>query len=164
MYREHATQLLESGHAYRCFCSAKRLKNLAQQRVKLGLPSDYDRACASLSEEESDERAFKKESHVIRLKIPDEPPYFTDLVYGIVGQRGGAIRRPHLQQAKGAYDDPILLKSDGRPTYHLANVVDDHHMGITHVIRAAVREQRSIPLNEKRTDCLRNGCLRHQNI
>ena len=68
---------------------------------------------------------------MVRLKVPDVYPGYTDLVYGSFGTAS--------QKQYGVYDDPILLKSDGLPTYHLANVVDDHHMRITHVIRAVVR-------------------------
>ncbi|KAI9852201.1 MAG: Glutamate--tRNA ligase mitochondrial [Thelocarpon superellum] len=93
---------------------------------------EYDRACASIPEVESEERVAQGEAHVVRLKVPPEPPEFRDLVYGKVGRPKSTIE-PKVP----AYEDPILLKSDGLPTYHLANVVDDHHMKITHVIRAA---------------------------
>lgn len=128
---------MESGHAYRCFCSAERLNDLAKERSKLGLPTDYDRTCASISKEETDDRASKGESFIIRLKMPDTKPQFNDLVYGILGGRKGS-KKP---QAHVNHEDPVLIKSDGLPTYHLANVVDDHHMGITHVIRAVVRHE-----------------------
>jgi len=81
---------------------------------------------------ESDDRAAKGEMHVIRLKVPDVYPEFIDQVYGVVRQRKGT-----MPGAK-SYEDPVLLKSDGFPTYHLANVVDDHLMEITHVIRGSV--------------------------
>ncbi|KAK0125415.1 Glutamate--tRNA ligase mitochondrial [Cadophora gregata] len=141
LYREHAEKLLESGNAYRCFCTPERLFALAQHRAKLGLPPDYDRACTHVPREESDDRASKGESHVIRLKVPDKYPVYNDLVYGLVRQRGDFTSIPRSQGkglgAFGSYDDPILLKSDGFPTYHLANVVDDHLMEITHVIRGS---------------------------
>ncbi|KAL6721560.1 Glutamate--tRNA ligase mitochondrial [Lecanora helva] len=136
LYQTYATKLLESGDAYRCFCSTERLNNLAKERNRLGLPSDYDRACANVSKEESDDRSSRKEPYVIRLKVPDVLPHFTDLVYGVVGKRR-IIKRLPSQRAQPSYEDPVLLKSDGLPTYHLANVVDDHFMEITHVIRAA---------------------------
>ena len=129
-------QLLHSGHAYRCFCSSGRLNSLANYRSQLGLPTDYDRTCFGISTEESENRASKGDPHVVRLKAPDVYPKYNDLVYGSVGRL--EQRRP-LNHIEPAYDDPILLKSDGLPTYHLANVVDDHHMKITHVIRAVVR-------------------------
>lgn len=130
MYHEHAEILLESGRAYRCFCTARRLSELAEQRSKLGLPTDYDRTCANIPKEESDHRAARGEKHVVRLLIPDAYPQFVDLIYGNVGRTLKPGRR-----GDEAYEDPILLKTDGLPTYHLANVVDDHHMKITHVIR-----------------------------
>ncbi|KAI9742008.1 MAG: Glutamate--tRNA ligase mitochondrial [Cirrosporium novae-zelandiae] len=135
LYREHAEKLLESGHAYRCFCSTERLHNLAKERSKLGLPTEYDRTCEGISTEESSERAAKGESFTIRLKVPAKYPDFTDLVYGKIGR--GHNTPVHYKFGQAAYEDPVLLKSDGQPTYHLANVVDDHHMEITHVIRAA---------------------------
>ncbi|KAF2686863.1 glutamyl-tRNA synthetase [Lentithecium fluviatile CBS 122367] len=132
LYRQHAHQLLDNGHAYRCFCSAERLNTLAEHRHKLGIATDYDRTCAGITKEESDDRAAKGEVHTIRLKVPDQYPIYTDLIYGVFKP---LKRRGHVSEA--AYEDPILLKSDGLPTYHLANVVDDHHMKITHVIRGS---------------------------
>lgn len=112
------------------------MNGFAKERNGLGLPTDYDRACISIVAGESEERASKGEPHVIRLKLPDVLPAYTDLVYGVIGQRKGAAQAPRLQHS---FEDPILIKSDGNPTYHLANVVDDHHMRVTHVIRAVVR-------------------------
>ena len=157
LYQQSAAALLESGHAYRCFCSAERLNSIAKQRHEAGLPSDYDRSCAGLGKEESDDRASRGESHVIRLKVPDVPLPFTDIVYGIVGQRR-STEKPQAQRAQPSYEDPILLKSDGLPTYHLANVVDDHHMGITHVIRAVVGDLPTL-FSTKGSNYVRNGCL-----
>jgi glutamyl-tRNA synthetase len=105
------------------------------QRTKLGLPADYDRTCAHIPPEESADRASKGEAHVIRLKMPPVAPALNDLVYGKVRSRQDQSRKAQLYPA---FEDPIMLKSDGFPTYHLANVVDDHHMNITHVIRGAV--------------------------
>ena len=113
---------------------------LAKERDKLGLPIDYDRACAGIAKEVSDDRAMRKEPHVIRLRIPDILPEYTDLVYGIVGQRQ-KVGKSQTQRGQPSFEDPVLIKSDGLPTYHLANVVDDHLMKITHVIRAAVRKR-----------------------
>ncbi len=96
---------------------------------------DYDRACANIPEDESDSRA-SKESHVIRLKCPDQYRPFKDLVYGTIGKEQQDRRL--TKHRTPTFEDPILLKSDGQPTYHLANVVDDHHMKITHVVRALV--------------------------
>ena len=137
LYQKHGAELLHTGHAYRCFCSVERLNSIAKERHEFGLPSDYDRSCAALSREESDDRAHRGEPHVVRLKVPEMPIPFTDIVYGVVGQRRRK-EKPQAMRVQPSYEDPILLKSDGLPTYHLANVVDDHHMGITHVIRAVV--------------------------
>ncbi|KAH8724159.1 hypothetical protein GQ44DRAFT_709244 [Phaeosphaeriaceae sp. PMI808] len=130
IYKKHAHRLLDSGHAYRCFCSTERLNALAEHRHQLGLATDYDRTCASIPKEESDDRAHKGESHTIRLLVPDQYPTYKDLVYGSFKP---LKKRAHVTES--SFEDPILLKSDGLPTYHLANVVDDHLMEITHVIR-----------------------------
>jgi glutamyl-tRNA synthetase len=132
LYKKHAQQLLDSGHAYRCFCSSQRLNALAEHRHKLGLATDYDRACAGIPTAESDERAHKGEPHTIRLKVPDQYPTYRDLIYGTFKP---LKKRGHVTES--SFEDPILLKSDGLPTYHLANVVDDHLMKITHVIRGS---------------------------
>ncbi len=157
LYQKHATELIDSGHAYRCFCSTERLNVLAMRRHALGLPVDYDRACAGVPKEESDDCAHKGEPHVVRLKVPDPPPQYTDLVYGVVGQRR-KTEKSQSQRAQPSYEDPVLIKSDGLPTYHLANVVDDHHMEITHVIRAVVSARLMIHLMKCDADELaRNG-------
>ncbi|KAL5114002.1 Glutamate--tRNA ligase mitochondrial [Pleosporales sp. CAS-2024a] len=132
LYQQHAHQLLDSGHAYRCFCSPARLHALAQHRHRLGLAADYDRTCAHVAREESDDRAHQGEAHTIRLRVPDQYPAYTDLVYGAFRP---LCKPRHVTES--AFEDPILLKSDGLPTYHLANVVDDHLMHITHVVRGA---------------------------
>ncbi|PSN66262.1 glutamyl-tRNA synthetase [Corynespora cassiicola Philippines] len=132
LYKEHAHKLLDNGHAYRCFCSTERLNQLAEQRHKLGIATDYDRTCAHIPREESDDRASRGESHVIRLKVPEVYPTYDDLIYGTFKP---LKKRGHITES--SYEDPILLKSDGLPTYHLANVVDDYHMKITHVIRGS---------------------------
>jgi glutamyl-tRNA synthetase len=131
-YKKHTQKLLDTGHAYRCFCSSERLNALALHKHKLGLATDYDRTCADIAREESDDRAHKGEPHTIRLKVPDQYPTYKDLIYGTfkpLKKRGHVI--------ESSFEDPILLKSDGLPTYHLANVVDDHLMKITHVIRGS---------------------------
>lgn len=135
IYRENAERLLQSEHAYRCFCSTERLSDLAKQRSQLGLYKAYDRKCSRISLSESNKRASQGESHVVRLKMPKKTPTYLDLVYGTVGKD---LRKSVPTNPTELYEDPILLKSDGLPTYHLANVVDDHYMGITHVIRATV--------------------------
>ena len=88
--------------------------------------------CLNVSKEEADARAARGQRHVIRLIAPAVYPPHQDIIYGLI--RSG---RSPLQTIP-TFDDPILIKSDGQPTYHLANVVDDHHMKISHVIRAVV--------------------------
>ncbi|KAL4944175.1 hypothetical protein BDV06DRAFT_188014 [Aspergillus oleicola] len=137
IYRKHTHDLIHDGHAYRCFCSKERLDTLARHRSESGLAPGYDRTCTELSAEESEERAAKGESHVVRLKV-DKYPDYKDLVYGTTGKNRSSKKLELLEGADilgRVYDDPILLKSDGHPTYHLANVVDDHLMEISHVIR-----------------------------
>ena len=90
-----------------------------------------------LSAEEAEEKAAKGEAHVVRLKVDEGYPMFDDLVYGRTGQN--RPNRSKIDFIDRVYDDPILLKSDGHPTYHLASVVDDHCMKISHVIRGTVR-------------------------
>jgi glutamyl-tRNA synthetase len=121
--------LVDHGKAYRCFCTPKRLNDLGQWQVKNGKPVQYDRKCAHLSAEESADRASKGESHTIRLDIQESRPY-DDLIFGKVKSKN-----------TGGFSDTanaIILKSNGGATYHLANVVDDHLMKITHVIRGTV--------------------------
>ncbi|KAJ6099194.1 hypothetical protein N7467_000729 [Penicillium canescens] len=132
LYRSHANDLISNGHAYRCFCSAERLDSIARHRSQAGLPPGYDRKCADISAEESEDRAANGESHIVRLKV-EGYPMFNDLVYGKTGQNRPNNKK--LDFIDRVYDDPVMIKSDGHPTYHLANVVDDHCMKITHVIR-----------------------------
>ncbi|KAL8768936.1 MAG: hypothetical protein Q9209_004991 [Squamulea sp. 1 TL-2023] len=139
LYQDHAEKLLQSGHAYRCFCSLEKLSELARRRASLGLPCDYDRICDGIPSEQSDERASAGEPFVVRLRVPSQPLEYTDLVYGLVGKPKDNKKAQKLGEA--LYEDPVLLKSDGLPTYHLANVVDDHYMKITHVVRAAVSKE-----------------------
>jgi glutamyl-tRNA synthetase len=123
LYQEHAEMLLESGHAYRCFCSRERLEEMRKGQEAAHQPVKYDRACLSLAGEEVKSRLEKQEPHVVRLKVPDGETSFDDVIRG-------RITIPNRE-----VDDQVLLKSDGFPTYHLAVVVDDHLMKITHVIR-----------------------------
>lgn len=124
LYQEHAHFLLAHGHAYRCFCTPARLEQMRKEQEAQRLPPRYDRHCLRLSAEEVRDRVAAGESHVVRLKMPDGgETSFDDLVRGTISFQND------LQ------DDTVLLKSDGFPTYHLAVVVDDHTMGITHVVR-----------------------------
>lgn len=135
IYRDHAASLLKSQHAYRCFCSSERLDTLNRSRHEKGLPLGYDRNCAHLPMDESDDRAYQGESYVVRLRAPDKYPPWDDFVYGNTGKAGKEGRK--ILSDDPVYDDPIMIKSDGHPTYHLANVVDDHLMKISHVIRGS---------------------------
>jgi glutamyl-tRNA synthetase len=123
IYDREVQRLMDSGHAYRCFCTSERLDALRKEQMTQQVPTGYDGKCRHLSQEESDERA-KQEPFVIRLKTPDEGLCeFKDIVRGDVTIAWSQV------------DDQVLVKSDGFPTYHLANVVDDHYMEVTHVIR-----------------------------
>lgn len=144
IYQDNANKLVESGHAYRCFCSVERLKNLAKRHNELKLPGSYDRTCLRLLWDKSETMAAAGERHVIRLKSPTHYSRFNDIVHGMVGEPVEDM--PKLANHE-SYEDPILIKSDGQPTYHLANVVDDHLMQITHVIRAAVSQATSLDPN-----------------
>ena len=121
------------------------MRDIAKERNQLGLLTAYDRTCLEIPKSQSNDRALKGEAHVIRLKTPNITPVFQDIIYGKVGK---TLQSETLQsQNEGRYEDPILIKSDGSPTYHLANVVDDHYMGITHVIRAVVSELSNFELS-----------------
>ncbi|MBI3947928.1 MAG: glutamate--tRNA ligase [Armatimonadetes bacterium] len=125
IYREHAFELVRRGHAYPCFCTPERLAELRAAQIKAKEDPSYDSLCRRLPPEEAERRAQAGECHVVRLNVPDEGETVVhDRLRGDVAFRNALI------------DDQILLKSDGFPTYHLANVVDDHLMRISHVIRA----------------------------
>ncbi len=123
IYKKYVGQLLTSQQAYYCFCSSARLEELRQQQQLAKMPSKYDRYCLTKSEMEIKQLLNKKTPYVIRLKIPEGQTTFTDLIHSQITVDNNNI------------DDQILIKSDGFPTYHLANVVDDHLMEISHVIR-----------------------------
>jgi glutamyl-tRNA synthetase len=123
IYSEHARLLVEKGAAYYCFCPSDRLDSLRKQQEIAKLPTKYDRRCLSLSDAEIKTRLSANEPHVIRLKMPDGETTFEDVIRGRITINNAEV------------DDQVLLKTDGFPTYHLAVVVDDHLMEITHVIR-----------------------------
>ena len=115
IYRKYAEELVEKGHAYRCFCDPKE---------KDSGHGGYDRACRSMSSEESDRRKKEGEPFVIRQKMPlNGETSFFDVLHG------------NITIANEELEDQVLLKSDGMPTYNFANVIDDHLMGVTHIIR-----------------------------
>ena len=123
LYQQHAQQLIEKGAAYFCFCSKERLAALRADQEARKVPTGYDRHCRNIPPDEAAERA-KTEPHVIRLKAPDEGTLaIEDLVHG------------HIEWQADTIEDQVLLKSDGFPTYHLAVVIDDHVMEISHIMR-----------------------------
>ena len=124
VYRKYAEELVELGGAFYCFCTPERLDTLRQEQRKRGETTRYDGLCTTLSRDEVQERIGNNEPYVIRLKVPDSGTCsFKD-------QIRGEVTIPWNQ-----VDMQVLLKSDGMPTYHLAAPVDDHLMGITHVLR-----------------------------
>ncbi len=124
IYQKYAEELVERGAAYYCFCKKDRLEQMRSEAEKKGQVAKYDKHCLSLSKEEVQARIAAGEEYVIRQNIPTEgETVYEDMVYGKI-----AVPMADLE-------DNILLKSDGWPTYNLANVIDDHLMGITHVIR-----------------------------
>lgn len=125
LYREHARGLVNSGSAYPCFCTKERLDEMRKQQLAAKQPvTRYDRKCRSITRHQAETRVRAGEPHTIRLKVPDDGAIGTrDLIHGDVAWQLKDI------------EDAILLKSDGFPTYHLAVVIDDHIMGITHVLR-----------------------------
>lgn len=123
-YRSFAQQLVNEGHAYYCFCSEKELKEMKEMQVKNKIAPQYDRRCRQLSDSEIKLKLKSGQPYVIRLKVPESGVIeINDLIRG------------KIEFDLKNIDDQILLKSDGWPTYHLANVIDDHFMRITHVIR-----------------------------
>ncbi len=125
IYSEHVQKLLDSKKAYYCFCTTERLTELREEQQKQKLPqAKYDKRCLHLSQSEIQENIASGIPKVVRLNVePNQIVKFTDIVRGIVEFNSDTI------------DDQVLLKSDGYPTYHLANVVDDRLMQISHVIR-----------------------------
>jgi glutamyl-tRNA synthetase len=126
LYRRHAQELVARGRAYECFCSQERLESLKEEQRRAKLPQGYDRRCRNLSAEERARLAAEGRPPVVRLAVPLEgATAFEDRLLGRIETANRDIS-----------PDPVLLKSDGFPTYHLANVVDDHLMQITHILRA----------------------------
>ncbi len=123
IYRRYVDELLETGHAFKCFCTQERLEAMRVAQRAAGLPPRYDGFCLALTPAEVARRAGG-EPYVVRLKVPGE---------GICVVED--LRRGAIEFEWSAVDMQVLLKSDGLPTYHLANVVDDHLMEITHVFR-----------------------------
>ena len=125
LYHEAAERLVSQGDAYYCYCPSERLKEMRAEQARRKQPPGYDRRCRNLTDEERVEREAEGGPPVVRFKTPlSGQTKFNDLIWGEVAFKHSTI------------DDFVLLKSDGYPTYHLANVVDDHLMEITHVLRA----------------------------
>ena len=124
LYLPYAKQLVESGHAYYCFCTKERLDEARAEAEHRGETFKYDKHCLHLSKEEIQRRLDAGEPYVIRQNVPTEGKAgFDDVIYG------------HVEVDCDTLDDSVLIKADGLPTYNFANVVDDHLMGITHVMR-----------------------------
>lgn len=121
LYKKYAEQLIEQKSAYYCICSKERLAELREAQIKNKQVPRYDKHCLNLKLQTSD---VQKKDHIIRLNVPEnETVLIPDLIHG------------EIKFNTNDLDDQVLIKSDGYPTYHLANVVDDHLMKITHVIR-----------------------------
>ena len=126
MYMDYAKELVEKGEAYYCFCTKERLESLKESNAEGAAFAKYDRHCLGLPKEEVQAKLDAGEPFVIRQKMPDSgTTTFSDVVYGDI-----TVENTEL-------DDQILMKADGFPTYNFANVVDDHLMHITHVVRGS---------------------------
>ena len=123
IYNEHIERLLDSGDAYPCFCPVEKLEETRKKQSEAKHTIKYDRHCLKLNTAAT-RKGMETKPHVIRMKVPNEE----EVVFFDVVRERVAIRCEEL-------DDQVLIKSDGFPTYHFANVVDDHLMGITHVLR-----------------------------
>jgi len=124
LYIKAANELLEKGKAYYCFCSSERLEEIREKQIAEKKPPMYDRHCRELDTLEVSEKLKKGTPHVIRMKVP----LFGDVIFS-------DMIRGEVSFTCKILDDQVLVKSDGFPTYHLANVVDDHYMKISHIIR-----------------------------
>ncbi len=126
IYKEYAEKLVELGHAYYCFCDKDRLEDLRQRQTVMKVPTKYDGLCSKLSKEEIEEKLKAGVPYVIRQKMPKYgKTSFRDEVFGEISVENAIL------------DDNVLLKADGLPTYNFANVIDDHLMKITHIIRGS---------------------------
>ncbi|XP_053328282.1 probable glutamate--tRNA ligase, mitochondrial [Spea bombifrons] len=126
LYQVTADKLLESGAAYRCFCTPQRLELLKREALRNRQTPRYDNRCRHLTAKQVSEKLSKGSPYVIRFHLQEGAQPFQDLVYGWTHHDVASVE-----------GDPVIIKGDGFPTYHLANVVDDHHMGVSHVLRGA---------------------------
>lgn len=125
IYQQHAEELLERGGGYYCFCSAERLEQVRREQMARKEPPRYDRRCRTLTLEDARRRIAGGETAVVRLAVPEDgETSWVDLI------------RDEITFQNAVLNDAVLLKTDGYPTYHFANVVDDHLMQISHVARA----------------------------
>ncbi|XP_013193556.2 probable glutamate--tRNA ligase, mitochondrial [Amyelois transitella] len=124
IYKDHIEKLLDNGSAYRCFCTERRLNLIRRDALKHQRVPKYDNRCRSLTDEEIKEKIKAGTPYCIRFKLSSDCQSFEDLIFG------GIAYDVSLNEG-----DPVLMKSDGFPTYHFANVVDDHLMEVTHVLR-----------------------------
>ncbi|XP_033908587.3 probable glutamate--tRNA ligase, mitochondrial [Acipenser ruthenus] len=124
LYQEAAQTLVANGAAYHCFCSPQRLELLKKEALRNRQTPRYDNRCRHLSPGQVEEKLGQKQPHVLRFRLEEGVEPFQDMVYG--------WNRHEVATVEG---DPVIIKADGFPTYHLANVVDDHHMQISHVLR-----------------------------
>jgi glutamyl-tRNA synthetase len=126
LYKKYADELIRKGFAYRCYCTPERMEKLRQEQAASKSGMGYDRHCRNLSDAERAALETSGATSVIRLKVPLEgSTTFTDLLLGDITVENSTVS-----------PDPVLIKTDGFPTYHMANVVDDHLMEITHIMRA----------------------------
>ena len=123
IYKKYAEQLVSQGDAYPCFCTMEDLEKMRAEQTLLKLAPKYDRRCLKMSAEDVSVRLARGDRHVLRLRVPEGESRFVDAVRGEIVFKNSEV------------DDQVLMKSDGFPTYHLAVVIDDYLMKITHVLR-----------------------------
>ncbi|XP_068176743.1 nondiscriminating glutamyl-tRNA synthetase EARS2, mitochondrial [Antennarius striatus] len=126
LYHQTAQQLMDAGHAYYCFCSSQRLELLKKEALRTGQTPRYDNRCRHLQAEQVQEKLAQGIPHAVRFRLESGVEPLQDLVFGWT----------HHDVAK-VEGDPVVIKADGFPTYHLANIVDDHYMRISHVLRGS---------------------------
>ncbi len=127
LYHKYANQLVDQGRAYHCYCTPERLETMRREQAAHRQPPGYDRRCRELSATQSRELGSGGQVPVVRFKMPLEgQTIVSDLIRGEVSFENSML------------DDFVLLKSDGYPTYHLANIIDDHYMNISHVMTSLV--------------------------
>ncbi|KAJ8391833.1 hypothetical protein AAFF_G00084490 [Aldrovandia affinis] len=124
VYSHAAQDLLDNGAAYHCFCSPQRLELLKKDALRSRQTPRYDNRCRHLHPDQVAEKLGQRQAHVVRFRLQEGVEPFQDMVFG--------WNRHEVATVEG---DPIIMKADGFPTYHLANVVDDHHMQVSHVLR-----------------------------